>query len=594
MSFDQISLFAIFAAVMVLMFAGRWRHDLVAFGGLMAAVLLGVVPAEEAFAGFGHPATMVVALILVVTAGLRRSGAEAMLARIVEARERPLSLHIAVMGGIGGLMSGFMNNIAALAILMPIDMQVARKARRAAGLTLMPLAFATILGGMLTLIGTPPNLIVSGFRQEVLGEPYRMFDFLPVGGVVALSGIAFIALIGWRLIPLHGNGQQADSGHAARRDYQAQLIITEDSNVLGMAVGDLRDDAGKADIRILSLNRHGHAVEEDLDATPLDSGDVIALRGTPDALDDFRSARKLAFPDGRQEPRARRREENQRLIECLVPVGSAIVGRNAQSIGLVNRYDTVLLGLRRRGRIIARGLSRQTIEAGDLMLLLIPESRVDEVPAALGGLRLDGSSRSVMREAQMWQTIGLFALAVGLTSLGYVTMPIALGCVLIAYVLFGVLSITEVYDHIDWPVVVLLGSMIPLGLALDSTGGTALIASAIVAATQGTPAWVALVLLMVVTMFLSDVLNNNATTIIAAPVGIRLAEQLGVNPDAFLMGVAVSAACAFLTPIGHQNNTLILGPGDYHFSDYWRMGLPLEVIVMLVSVPMLLIVWPLA
>ncbi|AUH63974.1 SLC13 family permease [Paracoccus zhejiangensis] len=593
MTYNQIILFAIFAAVMVLMFAGRWRHDLVAFAGLMAAVLLGVVPSAEAFAGFGHPATMVVALILVVTAGLRRSGAEAMLTRIIEARERSVSLHIAVMGGIGGLMSGFMNNIAALAILMPIDMQVARKAGRAAGLTLMPLAFATILGGMLTLIGTPPNLIVSGFRQEVLGEPYRMFDFLPVGGVVALAGIAFIALIGWRLIPIHGSGASEDPAHAALRDYRTQLVVTEDSSILGSAVGDLQEEAEKAEIRILSVSRHGHPVEADLEQIVLEAGDVLALRSTPDALDDFRSARKLAFPDGRLEPRARRREENQRLIECLVPVGSPIVGRTAQSIGMVNRYDTVLLGLRRRGRIIARGLSRQTIEPGDLMLLLIPESRVDEVPAALGGLRLDGASRPVMREAQMWQTIGLFALAVGLTSLGLVTMPIALGCVLVAYVLFGVLSISEVYDHIDWPVVVLLGSMIPLGVALDATGGTALIASGIVAATQGAPAWVALVLLMATTMFLSDVLNNNATTIVAAPVGIRLAEQLGVDADAFLMGVAVSAACAFLTPIGHQNNTLILGPGDYHFSDYWRMGLPLEVIVMLVSVPMLLIVWPL-
>lgn len=593
MTIPQMILFAIFGGVMVLMFSGRWRHDLVAFAGLMAGVVLGVVPSDQAFAGFGHPATMVVALILVVTAGLRRSGAVAALTRLLVSADRPVSLHIALIGGIGGLLSGFMNNIAALAILMPIDIQIARKAGRAAGLTLMPLAFATILGGMLTLIGTPPNLIVSGFRQDVLGEPYRMFDFLPVGGAVAIAGIIFIALIGWRLIPVHHGSTAADNGTAARREYQALLVVTEDSGPSGKTVGDLASDAEKAEVRILAVNRHGHAVEQPLEEIELAAGDIIVIRGGPDELDDFRSAQKLAFPDGRQEPRARRREENQSLVECLVPVGAAIVGRNAQAMGLVNRHDSVLLGLRRRGRIISRHLHRQTIEAGDLMLILIPESRIDEVVGALGGLRLDGSARSVMREAQMALTLGLFALAVLLTSLGWVTMPIALGCVLVAYVLFGVLSINEVYDHIDWPVVVLLGSMIPLGLALDSTGGTALIASGLVAVTQGAPAWVALVLLMVVTMFLSDVLNNNATTIIAAPVGIRLAEQLGVNPDAFLMGVAVSAACAFLTPIGHQNNTLVMGPGDYHFSDYWRMGLPLEVIVMLVSVPMLLMVWPL-
>ncbi|TRW98203.1 SLC13 family permease [Paracoccus sp. M683] len=593
MSFDQLVLFAIFGAVMVLMFSGRWRHDLVAFAGLMAAVLAGVVPSDQAFVGFGHPATMVVALILVVTAGLRRSGAVAALTRLLVSEGRSVTGHIAVMGGIGGILSGFMNNIAALAILMPIDMQMARKAGRAAGLTLMPLAFATILGGMLTLIGTPPNLIVSGFRQDVLGEPYRMFDFLPVGGAVAAAGIAFVALIGWRLIPIRNDGAHAGADHAPTRAYQAQLIVTDSSTVLEKTVGDLSEDAAKAEVRIRSVSRHGHPVEGPLDQIVLESGDVLAIRGGMDELDDFRSGHKLAFPDGRQEPRARRSDEGQELVECLVPVRSRIAGRTAQGIGLVNRHDAVLIGLRRRGAIISTHLQRERIQPGDLLLLLMPESRVDEVLDAIGGLRLDGASRSVMRETQMAVTLGLFVIAIIATSFGLVTMPIALGCVLVAYVLFGVLSISEVYDHIDWPVVVLLGSMIPLGLALDSTGGTALIAGLIATMTQGYPAWVALVLLMVVTMFLSDVLNNNATTILAAPVAIRLAEQLGVNPDAFLMGVAVSAACAFLTPIGHQNNTLIMGPGDYHFSDYWRMGLPLEVIVMIVAVPMLLIVWPL-
>ena len=593
MTFDQIVLFSIFASVMVLMFSGRWRHDLVAFAGLMAAVLLGVVPADDAFAGFGHPATMVVALILVVTAGLRRSGFVAALARLFVSENRPVSVHIAFMGGIGGLLSGFMNNIAALAILMPIDIQIARKARRAAGLTLMPLAFATILGGMLTLIGTPPNLIVSGFRQDVLGEPYRMFDFLPVGGAVALAGLVFIALIGWRLIPRHHHEGQSVQEDALKRQYRVLLVVTDESAANEKSVEDLKPEADEAEIRILAVRRHGQQVDQTLAQIVLQAGDLIVLHGGLDEVDDFRSALKLSFPDGRQEPRAKRSAEGQTLVECLVPVGARIVGHTAQGMGLVNRYDTVLLGLRRRGSALSSQLSRQRIQAGDLMLLLLPEDSADEIIAAIGGLRLDGTQRTVTREAQMRFALGAFLLAILLTSFGLVTMPIALGCVIVAYVLSGVLSINEVYEHIDWPVVVLLGSMIPLGLALDSTGGTALIAGLIVTLTTGYPAWVALALLMLVVMFLSDVLNNNATTILAAPVGIRLAEQLDVNPDAFLMGVAVSAACAFLTPIGHQNNTLILGPGDYHFSDYWRMGLPLEIIVMLVAVPMLLLVWPL-
>ncbi|WBU51828.1 SLC13 family permease [Paracoccus sp. SCSIO 75233] len=594
MTFPQIVLFSIFGAVMVLMFIGKWRHDLVAFAGLMAGVLLGVVPGDEAFSGFGHPATMVVALILITTAGLMRSGAVARLTRLLVDADRPISLHIAVMGGIGGALSGFMNNIAALAILMPIDIQIARKAGRAVGLTLMPLAFATILGGMLTLIGTPPNLIVSGFRQEVLGEPYRMFQFLPVGGAVAIAGIAFVALIGWRLIPLHDKVDDGSNAENLPRGYQAELVVTEDSAALGMTLADLRDSARASDAWINALSRHHHRVEDDPATVTLAAGDVLTLRADPNALDDFRSSMKLAYPDGHSEARARpRSERGESLIEFLAPLTSDLTGQTVQQVGLTNRYNSVLMGMRRRGEIVTGNLRRQTVQAGDMLLLLVPEGREEQVRGGLGLLRLDGATRSVMREWQMAMTLGLFVAAVVLTSLGLITMPIALGCVIVLYVLFGVLSITEIYDHVDWSVVVLLGSMIPLGLALDSTGGSALIASGLASVTAGFPAWVALALLMVTTMFMSDILNNNATTIIAAPVGIRLAEKLEVNPDAFLMGVAVSAACAFLTPIGHQNNTLIMGPGDYRFGDYWRMGLPLEVIVMLVSVPMLLIVWPL-
>ncbi len=591
LNFAQITLFSIFTLMMVLMCWGRWRHDLVAFGGLMAAVLAGVVPADQAFSGFGNPTTMIVALVLIATAGLTRTGAVSRLSRMLASDTRSTTGHILLFGGVGGVLSGFMNNIAALAMLMPVDMQAARKVGRAAGLTLMPLAFATILGGMLTLIGTPPNLIVSSYRNQVLGEPYRMFDFLPVGAAVAAAGIAFVALVGWRLIPVKGGGGSGGAGRPRR--YLARLVVTETSDLNGEAMGDARKVAQTAGVRLIGIMRHGHVVEQDLDSQILEPGDVLLLRADPAALDEYRSNSKLAFPDGRVEPRARKDVEGQSLIECLVPVKAAIIGRTAQSFGLVNRYDSVLIGMRRRGIAMRAALPRQEIMAGDMLLLLVPESRVDDVLAASDILRLDRGSLPVQREGRMLTAILLFAAAVLVTSLGWVSMSIALGCVIVAYVLTGVLSINELYDHVDWPVIVLLGSMIPLGLALDQTGGTALIAALLASATQGYPAWVGLTLLMVATMLLSSVLNNNATTIVAAPVGIRLAQQLDVQPDAFLMGVAVSASCAFLTPIGHQNNTLVLGPGDYRFGDYWRMGLPLEIIVLAVGVPLLLIVWPL-
>lgn len=592
MTYPQLVLFTLLGVMMVLMFWGRWRYDLVAFGGLMVAVLLGVVPAERAFDGFGNPTTLVVALVLIATAGLVRSGAVARLTQLIAGRERGTTGHILTFGMVGGILSGFMNNIAALAMLMPVDLQASRKARRAAGLTLMPLAFATILGGMLTLIGTPPNLIVSGFRADVLGEPYRMFDFLPVGGAVAAAGIAFIALIGWRLLPARlaaaGPGQDGP-----QRRYLATLVVTPASLDGRRVLADARAEALKQGVRIIAIRRRGQDVPGKLDEQQIEDGDALVLRADPAALDAFRSTQNLAFPDGRSEPRARPDAEEQHLVECLVPAASELIGRSVQSFGVINRHDSVLIGLRRRGVALRDALPRQVLESGDMVLMLVPDSRAEELLQATGLLRIDGGILPVNRERHMRRAIALFALAVLATSLGWTSMPIALGCVIIAYVLSGVLSVNELYNHVDWPVIVLLGAMIPLGLALDQTGGTALIASGLAALTQGYPAWLALLLLMGATMMLSDVLNNNATTIIAAPVSIRLAEQLQVQPDAFLMGVAVAACCAFLTPIGHQNNTVILGPGNYRFSDYWRMGLPLELIVLAVSVPLLLIVWPL-
>ncbi|MDO5612834.1 MAG: SLC13 family permease [Paracoccus sp. (in: a-proteobacteria)] len=593
MTTPQITLFAIFGAVMILMIWGKWRHDLIAFAGLMTGVLTGVVPAGEAFSGFGHPATMVVALVLVASAGLVRSGAVSLLTKFLSRPNWPVTLHLAVIGGVGTVLSGFMNNIAALAILMPTDMQVARKAGRAAALTLMPLAFTTILGGMLTMIGTPPNLLVSGFREDVIGEPFRMFDFLPVGGAVAAAGLIFVALIGWRLIPSRATETPAADAEAKVRDYMAELVVPEGSSAIGKMVAELDSNAEKADVAILAVRRGDMRLSGLTRAITLQQGDSLLVEAAPAALDEFRSDLRLAFPDGHGDSIPRAGGEGQSLVECVVPENARVVGHTARSLRLSSQFNTVLMGIQRRGRTIRQNLRQVRIEAGDILLLLVPEDRDEEIIADLGCLPLDGAWLTVTKENRMWLALGLFLVAIGATSMGWVTMPIALGCVTVCYVLFKILSLDEIYTHIDWPVIVLLGAMIPLGLALDTTGGSALLASGLATITQGYPAWVALVLLMIATMMLSDVLNNNATTILAAPVGIRLAEQLNVNPDAFLMGVAVSASCAFLTPIGHQNNTLILGPGGYRFGDYWRMGLPLEVLVMAVSVPMLLIVWPL-
>ncbi|WP_170340178.1 SLC13 family permease [Ruegeria arenilitoris] len=590
MTTDQIILFALFITVFGLLLWGRFRYDLVAFAALMVGVILGVVPVDKAFAGFGHPATIIVALVLVVSAGLVRSGAVFLITRTLVDASRSLGAHIALMGGIGAVLSAFMNNVAALALLMPVDIQTARKAGRPVGLSLMPLSFATILGGMATLIGTPPNIIIASIRQETLGEPFQMFDFAPVGGLAAIAGLAFVALIGWRLIP--NRGEQTESSETLA-EYIAELTIPAESPHIGKRVAELDEVAEKSDVAIIGLIRDGKRRYGRAANAILQEGDALVLEASPEALDEFRAALNLDFSDARRQELLTAAGDGLEVIEVVVPESARINGRTAQGLGLAWRQNTILMGISRQGRRITQQVRKTEVQPGDILLLLCPRDRGADVTEWLGCLPLAQRGLNVTANDKAWLAIGLFAAAVLAASIGLIYLPIALGLVVIAYVLTKIIPISEIYNQIEWPVVVLLGSMIPLGSALESSGGTELIANALVQLTDGLPAWAILTVLMVVTMTLSDVLNNTATAIVAAPVGIQMARTLEVSPDPFLMTVAVAASAAFLTPIGHKNNTLVLGPGGYRFGDYWRMGLPLEILIVAVSVPAILVFWPL-
>ena len=590
MSTDQIILFSLFGAVFGLLLWGRFRYDIVAFSALMVGVVLGVVPQKDAFSGFGHPATLVVALVLVISAGLVRSGAVFLITRTLVDASRSLGAHITLMGAIGGILSAFMNNVAALALLMPVDVQTARKAGRSPGLSLMPLSFATILGGMVTLIGTPPNIIIAAIREESLGAPFKMFDFAPVGGIAAIAGMTFVALVGWRLIPARDeNGSTSDD----LAEYIAELTVPDGSKHIGKRLSELEAEAEKTDVAILGLIRDGKRRYGQARNTALKAGDALVLEATPDALDEFRTSLDLALSDVERTERLNAAGEGVEIIEVVVKETSRLVGRTAQAVGLAWRQSAVLMGISRGVTQIKNQVRKTPIQAGDILLLLVPRNRGHDVTDWLGCLPLADRGLAVTENSKVWLAIGMFAGAVIAASLGLIYLPVALGLVVIAYVLTRIVPLSELYTHIEWPVVVLLGSMIPLGAALETSGGTELISGALLGWTAGMPAWAVLTVLMIVTMTLSDVLNNTATTIVAAPVGIQMAQSLGVSPDPFLMAVAVAASSAFLTPIGHKNNTLILGPGGYSFGDYWRMGLPLEIIIVAVSIPAILVFWPL-
>ncbi len=482
-----------------------------------------------------------------------------------------------------------MNNVAALALLMPVDVAAARKSGRAPGLSLMPLSFATILGGMATLIGTPPNIIIATIRNDALGAPFGMFDFAPVGGITALAGLAFVALVGWRLIP------RRDEAGGARETaaYVAELTVAKGSPLVGRSLGHLYDEADRTGTSIMALVRDGKRRYGAPRETEITTGDVLLVEAEAEALDEFRASLKLDFADHRRKTYLEAEKAGLVLVEAVVPATARIRGKTAEAVGLVWRQRTLLMGISRRGHRISGPLRKAVVRAGDILLLLAPAETAEDVVDWLGCLPLAERGLAVTKHERTGTAIAIFAAAVLAASLGWIDLPVALGCVVVGYVATKVLPLSDLYDQIEWPVIVLLGSMIPLGAALESSGGTGLIARTLVGLTTGAPAWVALLLLMVVTMTLSDVLNNTATAIVAAPVGIAMARALDASPDPFLMAVAVAASSAFLTPIGHKNNMLILGPGGYEFGDYWRIGLPLEILVIAVSLPAILVFWPL-
>lgn len=588
---ELTQIFVLLGIVFVLLIWGRIRYDLVAFGALIVAATLGLVPTEDVFSGFGHSAVAIIALVLIVSRGLSSSGAvELIAARLIDP-ERPLPLHIAVVAAFAAGLSAIINNVAALALLMPLDLEAAKKAKRAAGQTLMPLSFATILGGMITLIGTPPNIVISEYRQGVLGEPFRMFDFAPVGLVVAIAGIAFVSLFGWRFLPTRTSLFHTEKEIANGR-YVAELRIGERTVSDDMVVEDLYPKANDADVHILGLVRRGKRIRGLARREEVRPGDFLVVEGEPKSIEAFMGLAGLDFA-GSEKHDGGVVAPGLTLTEAIVPDGARIQNRTSRSVKLLQRHSVTLLGVARGGKRFQDRVRLLPIRAGDVLLLLGPPDSIAEATEWLGVLPIEGRQIEVVQRSKAGMSIGVFLVAVALAVLGLVPLSVALGGAVIGYVALGLVSGQEVYASVEWKVIVLLASLIPLAEAFESFGGADLIAIQIVSLTEGYPAWLSLVALMIVTMTLSDFLNNVATTLIAAPISMSIATATGTNPDTYLMTVAVAASCAFLTPIGHKNNTIILGPGGYRFGDYWRIGLPLEVIVVCVAVPAILFVWPL-
>jgi len=588
----QNILFTLLFFVFVFLIWGRWRYDLVAFSALLIAAASGVIPAHDVFSGFGHPAVVVIALVLIVSRGLSNSGAIELMSRYLVSGSRKLAAHIGIMSGFAAILSAVMNNVAALALLMPLDIQAAAKARRSPALSLMPLSFASILGGMITLIGTPPNIVIAEYRGSALGEPYNMFDFAPVGLAVAIIGVAYVALIGWRLIPIDRSRHDSPRELSHLGDYLAEVKVPDKSPVIGQKVRDLDGATAEHDVEIVGLIRRGERQPGMARRVEIRKNDILVLKAAPEGIEAVVGALGLAYTRKNSTEGGVFTSDEASLLEVVVPQGARIEGRSAQSLRLMYRHGVTLLGVSRQGKRFTSRVRELEIEAGDILLLLGNNEKLDDIATWLGCLPLAERGLQVTQRKKAGLAVLIFAAAVLLASFGVLYLPVALGFAVILMVMTGIMPLRQLYQSVEWPVIVLLGSMIPIGVALESSGGTGMIASLIVNASANVSPTMVLIILMVVTMTLSDVMNNVATAVITAPIALNIAHSLGVSPDPFLMCVAVASSCAFLTPIGHKNNTLILGPGGYRFGDYWRMGLPLEILVIAIGAPVILWVWP--
>jgi len=593
MDYQQLFLLALLVVVLILFVWERFRYDVVAFGALLAATLAGTVPFAEMFAGFGHPATVTVALVLVLSRGLQNSGAVDLIARYLLPPVASPSRQVGILASVAGALSTMMNNVGALALLMPAALRSAARAKHAPAVILMPLAFGSLLGGLVTLIGTPPNIIVATFRQEAVGEAFGMFDFAPVGGPVAVVGIIFIAVVGWRLIPKQRTARPSSRELFEIENYVSEARVPRGSPAIGKKLADLDDLAAEHDAVILRLIRRKRRVDRADRRQTIRTGDIVIIEAAPDGLDSLLSTLGLRVTGSAGEAAKQLRAEDTAIMEAVVRTRAAIEGREIGRLRLRQRFGVNLIAVSRHGQQFRDRMQTLRLRAGDALLLEGDPERLPEVIATLGCVPLAERSLQVGQPRPALLTIGLFAAAIVSATIGWVSIPAALGVAVAAMVVLNIVPPRDIYESVDWPVVVLVGAMIPVGTALQTTGTTEMLVHGLIALGSGFHPVVLLSVLTIVTMTLSAVINNAATAVVMAPIAMTTARDLGVNADPFLMAVAIGASCAFVTPIGHQNNTLILGPGGYKFGDYWRMGLPLEVLIVAVSVPLILWVWPL-
>ena len=589
---DEGIVFAVLLAALVLFVVGKWRYDIVAIGALLALAIPGIVSAEDAYQGFGHPAVITVAAVLILSRVLYNSGVVDVIAGWYSKIPELLTVRIGSLTGITAFLSGFMNNVGAVSLLLPAVIRVSNRSGQPPSRFLMPLAFASLLGGMTTLIGTPPNVIISNIRETQGLEPFQMFDFMPVGAAITLAGVLFITLVGWRLIPSRETplslGDTLDI-----ESYMTEVRVPEGSRFVGKLLRDIEEFANE-EVIIAGLLHRGLVYAAPSSFQIIDANDILIVEADPDDLKTFVDNTGFELEGSRDfqaEIHQTVGSEDVSIVEAIVGPDSPVVGKTARDLHMHAEYGVNLLGVSRQGQRIIRRLSRIDFRVGDVLLIQGQEEVVQTALPRLGLLPLAERELRIGQRRRLFFPLAVFVGALLLTSLGFLSVQVSFVTAVAVLLVTRFISLEDAYRSIDWPVIVLLGAMIPVGQALETTGGAARIAETLSLLENVAPAWAMLGIILVTTMLLSAVINNAAAVILMAPIGISVARAMDASIDPFLMAVAIGGSAAFLTPIGHQSNTIVMGPGGYKFADYFIMGIPMTVVIVAVAIPVIMWVW---
>jgi di/tricarboxylate transporter len=588
---DHYVVFGVLILSLLLFAWGQIRHDFVALISLSILLAFGVIEPEKAFTGFGHPAVITVAAVLIIGKALELSGVVDVLGKWVMKLGDNITLQVFALSALVAIASAFMNNVGALAIMMPIAIHMARKSGHSPSLYLMPIAFASLLGGMTTLIGTPPNIIIATFRADESGTPFGMFDFSIVGVILTIVGVAFITLLGWRIIPKRAE-KESKKELFDIEDYITEVEVIEGSKIEGIKFSELKSIT-KSDVQILGLIRNNQRIHVPFFGETFRLNDIIIVETEADELKLFLENTGTKLVGNKEISKDAEGSDKITIKEAIVMADSALISRTAASLRMRDRYGINLLAVARRDQKLHRRLDHVIFKTGDVLLLQGQETILHDTITDLGCLPLAKRELNLGYKTKIPLALAIFTSAIFLVVANILQVQVAFTMAAILMVLSKVLPIKEFYSSIDWPVIILLGAMIPVGTALETSGGAQMIAEAMLNLRESLPPWAILTLILTLTMLLSGVINNAATVVLMAPIAISVAKGLSVSVDPFLMAVAVGGSCAFLTPIGHQSNTLVMGPGGYKFTDYALMGLPLTIIIMILGVPLIMWAWPL-